>query len=353
MSEAANELLVDVMNREQQGSTVWVVDENIQPRDILRIQPRAQLNAITNRIDIQRSLGAANISVELSDFVFSSVVPGTVDTLYFRVGKEKAIVHYVINRAAGLLGPGGKLVLIGAKNEGIKTYIKKAALYLGGEVQQERGNKSSLCATISRGERLGAALDDRQYEELIELVVPGVDAAPVRLVSKPGVYGWNKPDQGSRFLVDELTVYLKTLDRKPASVIDLGCGYGYLSVLASDLLAAEIVATDNNCTAVALCSQNFVNHSIRGRVELADCGDSIRQTFELVICNPPFHQGFSVEGDLTDRFLAAARRLLATEGKALFVVNSFIPLEKLARNYFGRIATLANNKQFKVIQLAV
>jgi 16S rRNA (guanine1207-N2)-methyltransferase len=70
-----------------------------------------------------------------------------------------------------------------------------------------------------------------------------------------------------------------------------------------------------------------------------------------VICNPPFHQGFDVEAELTTRFLQAARDRLARNGTALFVVNQFIPLERKAQPLFKSVHEICRARGFKVIAL--
>ena len=101
-----------------------------------------------------------------------------------------------------------------------------------------------------------------------------------------------------------------------------------------------------------MCRKNFHDHQVNGEAILDDCAGQLEGSFDLIVCNPPFHQGFEVEGDLTDRFLAAANRLLEPSGKAVFVVNAFISLEKKAASYFQQVDTLANNRSFKVIVCA-
>ena len=83
----------------------------------------------------------------------------------------------------------------------------------------------------------------------------------------------------------------------------------------------------------------------------ADAGDLVQGSFDLLLCNPPFHQGFTVDGTLGNKFLNSANRLLATGGQALFVVNSFIPLEQGAKQYFRRVEVLANNGSFKLVAM--
>ena len=84
-------------------------------------------------------------------------------------------------------------------------------------------------------------------------------------------------------------------------------------------------------------------------VRAADCGGGIDERFDLVLCNPPFHQGFGVERDLSERFVAAARRLTANDGMALFVTNAFIPIERIARAHFRDVNRVVENGRFKLV----
>ena len=54
---------------------------------------------------------------------------------------------------------------------------------------------------------------------------------------------------------------------------------------------------------------------------------------------------------LGNKFLSSAKRLLASGGQALFVVNTFIPLEHRAKQYFHRVEVLANNGSFKLVAM--
>lgn len=351
MTDPAFSVMADTLNRDSRQQILWVVDENIGSFELGQIAARPQLRAMTNRIDLHQQLSQRGFVAELSDFSFAEMQPHSVDVVYFRISKEKAIVHHVINRTAEFLKYGGELVLAGCKNEGIKTYIDKATAYLNGAVKTRRGHSTAMLSQITNGACSGLPLDDKDYLNLC-IVSDNYGGIETPFYSKPGVYGWNKIDKGSEFLVAQLPELLAGLPWRPATVLDLGCGYGYLCVKASKLLDAHFIATDNNVAAVDLCRKNFENHQVNGEVILADCGMGIPPGVELVLCNPPFHQGFSVDSDLTRRFLHAARRSLVSSGIAVLVVNSFIPLEKKAREYFSKIQCLANNGSFKVLLLS-
>lgn len=347
MIDQAFQLLQAQLNDNGDKNSLWLVDENITAIEIAMVSPVDKLLAISNRYEVHAALQQRGFNAQLTDYDFSTIEQHSLDAIYYRVSKEKALVHYVINTAAEYLKPDGLLLLSGHKKEGIKTYVDKAANYLGELQGRHKGSNSAMLAKIARLDDGGEPLDDRNYRQTAT-----IKAGEISFITKPGIYGWNKVDSGSQFLIDFLPGYLRGLAVQPLRVVDLGCGYGYLSVMASQHLAADFIATDNNVASVALCQQNFSAHSVAGTVLLDDCGQHINQQADLVLCNPPFHQGFELESDLTSKFIDGARRLLGSSGRALFVVNSFIPLEKKARGKFSAVTRLANNGSFKLVELS-
>ena len=67
------------------------------------------------------------------------------------------------------------------------------------------------------------------------------------MYSKPGIYGWQKIDRGSALLIEQLSDVLASMARAPKRLADLGCGYGYLSIMAAQQLPdCQWLMTDNN-----------------------------------------------------------------------------------------------------------
>ena len=348
MKDIALQLLQQSLNANGDQTAVWIADENVGANDIAAVHPVANLRMISNRYDVHLAAQSRGFTALLTDYDFSALAKASLDVIYYRVSKEKALVHYIINAAAEYLKTGGVLYLAGYKNEGIKTYSSKAAAHVGELIDKRRAGNGAMLASIRCNGGSDTPLYDQHYRQSVSLPIGEISVA-----SKPGLYGWNKIDKGSALLIEYLPAFIDQLAAKPRRVIDLGCGYGYLSIMANRLLPADYIATDNNIAAVTLCRENFAKFNIAGQVVLDDCAAGIDETVDLVLCNPPFHQGFDVDADLTTKFIAAARRLLHNGGNALFVVNSFIALEKKAAAVFSGITVMANSGSFKVLQRTV
>ena len=134
----------------------------------------------------------------------------------------------------------------------------------------------------------------------------------------------------------------------PGTLLDLGCGYGYLSVAAHAHGASAITATDTCAAALLACAKNFAAHGIAGEVVPSDCADGIAERFDLVLCNPPFHRGFAADQELCARFFRAAAGHLHRAGRALFVTHRVVPAATLAQEVFRSCEQIAATSSFQV-----
>ncbi|MES2603495.1 MAG: methyltransferase [Pseudomonadota bacterium] len=323
-----------------------VIDEN----DSALPAPRhAESRAISNRYDVCHSARRQQWLCSFSDFWFSAELMQDCRKALYRVSKEKRVVEHVLQSLWQLLPVNGELHVAGYKNEGIKTFAKRMATAWDCSIALERGEGNLHLFCFTKRSEQAEPLQAADYHAL----QPIGEWQGRTLHSKPGVFAWDRFDAGSVFLLDYLPKLLSA-DHSKQRALDLGCGSGLLAVALAQAGYGEIVATDNNAAAIRACEFNLqqLADGQQAYVIPDDIGTSIRGTFDLILCNPPFHQGFAVEQDLTDRFLEATCRLLKNSGKALFVVNSFIPLERKAKDWFGNVEKVADDRQYKLVILS-
>jgi 16S rRNA (guanine1207-N2)-methyltransferase len=321
----------------------WFADEHVAAMPLPAV--RADWRSFSNRCDIAEQLRGAGYLVELGDFVMPADAKPP-QTVCYRVSKEKALVHYLINQALAVLPIGGSLLLAGHKNDGLHNYAKKAAALVSASAEIKKHSGAAYSATIVKRTAPTGLLPDHNYPEIQEIA-----QSPI-LFSKPGIFGWQKKDRGSALLLEQFPSFLKGFAQPPVTLLDLGCGYGFITVMAAaQLPGSHWLLTDNNATALLAARKNCEVHGIQAQIELADCASGLCGSVDAVLCNPPFHKGFAVAGSLTDQFIAAAHRMLSRNGRALFVVNQFIPIERKALELFASAETLMEQDGFKVVCL--
>jgi 16S rRNA (guanine1207-N2)-methyltransferase len=323
--------------------SLWFVDENYD----VSANPVSMTvtEAVTNRIDIADYLKKYG-SVNLSDYDCSQYTDASFDVVYFRVPKAKALLNHLIREAMRILKPQGKLICVGFNDEGIKNTFKKIEKAFGELVEQELLGKGLRIAEFALINPKIDQIEDRDYTVVKSIT----NELSLNLSSKAGIYGAEKIDQGSLFLCETVLEHCGT--KAFEKVLDIGCGNGLISlVLAKTFISSEFIATDNNITAVILCELNFSNNGVKGSVILADCADTIAsKQFDLIVSNPPFHQGFDTSENLTIRFLAATERLLTKKGEAWFVMNRFLKIESLAKRTSLQMDLMSENSQFKILR---
>ncbi len=178
----------------------------------------------------------------------------------------------------------------------------------------------------------------RRYNELTFVDTIG-------FYSMPGIFGWDKVDKGSMILCDHL-------DKLKGIVADFGCGYGYLShfSLAKFEEIEQLYAIDIDPKAVAATRKNIVNS--RAKIIEGDCTKIIPDLpqCDVIIMNPPFHNGSSEDKKLGQDFIKTASHHLKKSGVLFMVANAHLPYEKILKSEFPILEKLFEGHGFKIFK---
>jgi 16S rRNA (guanine1207-N2)-methyltransferase len=163
-----------------------------------------------------------------------------------------------------------------------------------------------------------------------------------------GVFAGSTLDIGTRFLLSVLP------DAVPGArtAIDLGCGSGILAAwLATSRPSMAVIATDLSWAAVESARATVEANGVSGRVTVVrDLGLEAQPgaSADLVVLNPPFHSGTTVQTGLAAGLFAEARRVLAPGGELWTVFNSSLGYRPALERLVGPTRQIARNTKFTV-----
>ena len=108
--------------------------------------------------------------------------------------------------------------------------------------------------------------------------------ANINILIQPGVF-----PPSFTFSTKILLDYLSTLDIREKTLLELGCGSGIISLLASKK-GAHVTASDINEKALEELKISALNNSLNLKIVTSDLFDNIQEThFDYIVINPPFY----------------------------------------------------------------
>lgn len=169
-----------------------------------------------------------------------------------------------------------------------------------------------------------------------------------------GVFGGASADAGSVLLLRALDQALPEFDSHVRQAVDLGCGNGMIaSYLARALPRAQILASDDHSDAVFSTRDSLAANALSGERVRVTWDDAVSrepdESADLVVLNPPFHDGAAIDPTLVQGLLDAAARVLRPGGRLFFVHNSHLRYRPEVERRVGEVRELARDSRFTVL----
>lgn len=241
------------------------------------------------------------------------------------------------------LRQGGLLIVAGANDAGGKRLIKDFAA-LGLQAESESRDKSRVVM---------ARKDAHVAHDIMEQWIAQATWQPIlegQFISRPGLFSWDRADQGSLLLREYLPATLLGVGA------DFGCGYGFLSahVLRACPDVTMLYALDVHDWAVEACRKNtaFAGPLIQCRTHDLTLKPDL-PALDFIVMNPPFHEGARVQNQLGMTFIQHAAACLKPGGVLYMVANSHLPYEGVLRQSFAGVQELTHEHGFKIIRATI
>jgi 16S rRNA (guanine1207-N2)-methyltransferase len=120
-------------------------------------------------------------------------------------------------------------------------------------------------------------------------------------------------DFGTRFLLE--TLPLKEIH---GNVLDVGCGYGPISIILGKCLDIEVDGVDVNKRAIHLALMNKkLNNTYNVNFFISNCYESVEKKYDVIITNPPIRAGKIVIYEIFDK----AKDYLKEDGSLYIVIR--------------------------------
>jgi len=319
------------------------------PQGCLRV---ADASLICIRLTAQTLQANAIQNAQVYDrFPFPYENPGWFDKVIIELPKGRKLARRWLVEAYSALKIGGSLYLAGPNLEGIQPAIRDAAELFGNSLLLSY-QKSNRIARSTKGENHPDA-ELRPSWASEPGIQPGtwytfhtvIRGKAYLIHSLPGVFSYDEIDEGTQLLIENLLV------PNGAKVLDFGCGYGIIGMVASNLGASQVDLVDANIMAVA-SAQESIHRNGLARIS-AFSGDGLAwaedHSYDLLISNPPFHNGKDVEFAVAETFIEQAQRVLKNHGKLILVANRFLRYDRQMQTCFGNIEILAHTNHFHLL----
>ena len=125
---------------------------------------------------------------------------------------------------------------------------------------------------------------------------------------------------------------VENLKLKGKKVLEIGCGSGFLSILAAKA-GALVTAVDINPAAVKVTKENAKASKITLNAFESGLFSNVTGSFDLIIFNPPYlpveededdltYAGGATGRDVIERFISKAKDHLKPEGTILLLISS-------------------------------
>ena len=168
----------------------------------------------------------------------------------------------------------------------------------------------------------------------------------ISFYSDNGVFCKEHLDFGTRLLLENIP-----WNEVCGDILDVGCGYGPIGIIANKITGNNITMCDVNKRALHLAKMNVKENKVDATIIESNCYENISGIFDTIITNPPIRAGKKIVYEI----LFNAKNYLGDNGKLFLVIHKDQGAKSLIKDLEKtyNVEVLEKNKGFFVIKCKI
>ena len=275
-----------------------------------------------------------------AEFVFDSQYRSGQkhDLVVIAFPKSKAELAYTLAMINPQLTEKTLVLIVGENKGGVKSTGKLAADYLHHIAKVASARHCTLFSGQANTEL--PPFDMQAWFKHYHFTLGDIK---LEIASLPGVFSQNALDKGTELLLHHLPAQLD------GSLLDFGCGAGVISCfIGKKYPKAQLTLLDVSALALASAEKTLALNGLSGKVFPSNSLSEVREKYQHIVSNPPFHQGVKTHYVATESFLRQIKAHLKPRGSVTVVANNFLSYKPIMEQAIGTTTTVANEKGFAI-----
>ncbi len=265
---------------------------------------------------------------------------GNFDGIILKMVKSLDLLSYEVAQASRLLNPEGRIIL-----SGMSKHIHTSTITLF-----EKYFHTVSTSLAKKKARLLFASGPKEDKILPPSIRPNqmMTYRGLEISSHPGVFSSGKIDEGTKLLLETMIV-----PEKMDTVIDLGCGNGIIGInLAKNQDIQKVIFSDDSFLAIKSAKENWernIQSSVKADFLIQHSLQDIpNESADMVMSNPPYHQGFTNTLQIAFSFFTDAHRVLKKGGELWIVANNHLGYIQVLDNLFSNVRRITQNSAYTI-----
>lgn len=178
----------------------------------------------------------------------------------------------------------------------------------------------------------------------VEVKLDGFD---IPFIHHSNLFSRDKLDIGTRFFLEHLP------RGNYRTILDLGCANGVIGIKAKMLNPDAVIHfSDESALAIESARLNYQSYfNDQAYFHWTNCFEGQpEKLLDLVLCNPPFHQGNTIGDFIAWQMFQDAYKSLKVGGTIRVIGNSHLGYQIKLKKIFGNSQIIATNKKFIICE---